>query len=112
MIIQGKNAIHKRQSRMSLKKSDVKQKLEEVILGMSSARSDMIQRHSRQGSLTGKTSLINPTWDLNPVSLFNQSATGACIVKDQIQYEWSLNPVEGKFQKVFSSINLFLGMYH
>jgi hypothetical protein len=51
---QGKNAIFtKRQSRMSLKKSDVKQRLEEVILGTSSARSNMIQRHSRQGSLTG-----------------------------------------------------------
>ncbi|XP_072019097.1 dedicator of cytokinesis protein 7-like isoform X1 [Amphiura filiformis] len=50
----GKNAIFKRQSRMSLKKSDVKQRLEEVILGTTSARSNMIQRHSRQGSLTDK----------------------------------------------------------
>ena len=61
---------------MSLtKKSDVKQRLEEVILGMSSARSDMIQRHSRQGSLTGK---YVPTTIIFLKDLLDPSHTKAC----------------------------------
>ncbi|XP_063962450.1 dedicator of cytokinesis protein 7-like isoform X1 [Lytechinus pictus] len=46
----GRNAIIRRMNRMSFKKSDVKQRLEEAILGTASARSDMMQRHTRQGS--------------------------------------------------------------
>ncbi|XP_071486500.1 dedicator of cytokinesis protein 7-like [Diadema antillarum] len=47
----GKHAVIQRLNRMSFKKNDmIKQRLEEAILGTTSARSDMIQRHSRQGS--------------------------------------------------------------
>ncbi|XP_033636293.1 dedicator of cytokinesis protein 7-like isoform X4 [Asterias rubens] len=46
----GRKMIYRRQSRLSLKKHDVKQRLEDAILGTSNARSEMMQRHSRQGS--------------------------------------------------------------
>ncbi|XP_022087787.1 dedicator of cytokinesis protein 7-like isoform X2 [Acanthaster planci] len=46
----GRKMIYRRQSRLSLKKQDVKQRLEDAILGTSNARSEMMQRHSRQGS--------------------------------------------------------------
>ncbi|XP_038048649.1 dedicator of cytokinesis protein 7-like isoform X4 [Patiria miniata] len=46
----GRAMIYRHQSRSSLKKQDVKQRLEDAILGTSNARSEMMQRHSRQGS--------------------------------------------------------------
>ena len=55
LTLQGRMAIFSRRDRMSFKTTDMKQRLEEAILGTASARSEMIQRHSRQGSasLTG-----------------------------------------------------------
>ena len=65
--------IYRRQSRLSLKKHDVKQRLEDAILGTSNARSEMMQRHSRQGSGSfGKDSIDNQEagFTFNPGSNF------------------------------------------